>query len=567
MVPQPCFFIVRPDTKHTTADGRVQIIPGPIVPLIAVDELPEWLDIAGVPRELAVEETIGLTNLGAAHKSNGSYAVRIIHDATPATRQQTAAVRDRETTPSPAAQAATPPPSCCSTPTPSPHSKTIAPAAATPAAHPADRVRSHWTEPHTGDSGLAGSVHNSHRPQLHAPQNQPPPQLSSGLAVTPTATTTIGTPNPGRSTGPTTTPAKTTEYCRHWCQFGTCKFDLECRYKHVMPDTPAALAEVGLKEIPRWFRYRYFTYTSPAAGRQLSQLIHASTTPTSSNNNTADTSNNSNNGHHLISLSPSDAAAAGLAGLDPRDVRVAEMSRLGLLPHPHPHPPPAPPTTPASSSTPSPSPAPSPAATIATATTATPIPGGTHQLGLLGLGIGGGGGRAVAGGLGGGNGTSASKKTIHKRVREAMAQLLFEELGLRSLGMGMGGKMGEGKKRARAARQWETNPLQKGREKKKPGLQATTKAGLSGGLARVEEMVATATATAAAVAGGGLGQEQTRNGAVVVEVPGPAASAQIKGGDGQGRLEDAGGQVVAGCEQGPAVQTVAVPKVGKLVDV
>ncbi|RYP81304.1 hypothetical protein DL769_002033 [Monosporascus sp. CRB-8-3] len=62
-IPLPRHFLVRPGTVKHTASGAVTI-PGPMVPLLPVDQLPEWMDVLGVPRELAVEQTAGLVNLG-----------------------------------------------------------------------------------------------------------------------------------------------------------------------------------------------------------------------------------------------------------------------------------------------------------------------------------------------------------------------------------------------------------------------------------------------------------------------------------------------------------------------
>jgi hypothetical protein len=72
MHPGPDHFLVRPGTK----DGK----PGPIVPLIAVDQLPDWMQLVGVPRELDAEQTIGLMNLGIIDKEDGDvYEVRLHH--------------------------------------------------------------------------------------------------------------------------------------------------------------------------------------------------------------------------------------------------------------------------------------------------------------------------------------------------------------------------------------------------------------------------------------------------------------------------------------------------------
>ncbi|KAI1103298.1 hypothetical protein F4804DRAFT_352986 [Jackrogersella minutella] len=78
----PQYFIVRPNVTKHTASGTVTK-PGPIVPLVAVDQLPEWLDLAGVPRELSVEQTVGLSNLGTVVRSPEFYTVYMHSDVQP----------------------------------------------------------------------------------------------------------------------------------------------------------------------------------------------------------------------------------------------------------------------------------------------------------------------------------------------------------------------------------------------------------------------------------------------------------------------------------------------------
>ncbi|KAI1412600.1 hypothetical protein F5Y13DRAFT_44682 [Hypoxylon sp. FL1857] len=78
-IPLPQHFIVRPSLTKHTASGTVTI-PGPIVPLVAVDQLPEWFELSGVPRELNLEQTVGLTNLGTAVRDPEFYTVRMRSD-------------------------------------------------------------------------------------------------------------------------------------------------------------------------------------------------------------------------------------------------------------------------------------------------------------------------------------------------------------------------------------------------------------------------------------------------------------------------------------------------------
>ncbi|GAB1310155.1 hypothetical protein MFIFM68171_00365 [Madurella fahalii] len=286
VVPRPCFFIVRPNVKRQTGQGQVQTIPGPIVPVIAVDELPEWLDIVGVPRELSIEDTIGLCNLGTASKSNVSYAINISHRAPAAGMSAGKAVEVR-----PAAQVDPGPRQAVPSYTaPEPHVPaatntitTAAPSLSTSATtHPAERMKSHWSEAPArqragGVGGLSKSIHRQHHLAAPGPSSLP------------------AAAQPGPQPAPDQSPPAP-EYCRHWCHHGTCKGGLQCRYVHAMPTTAEELVEVGLAEIPAWW-----------------VLLNAAST------------NSNGNGE-------------GTAAFDQRDVRRAALQQLGLLPSPSPSP-------------------------------------------------------------------------------------------------------------------------------------------------------------------------------------------------------------------------------------
>jgi hypothetical protein len=80
MAPKPRFFLLRPNPNHATRPTTEP--PATIVPLIAVDELPDWLEIVGAPRELAVEQTAGMEGVGVFRREEeeGRYAVRVNRD-------------------------------------------------------------------------------------------------------------------------------------------------------------------------------------------------------------------------------------------------------------------------------------------------------------------------------------------------------------------------------------------------------------------------------------------------------------------------------------------------------
>jgi hypothetical protein len=60
--PKPKHFLVRPSTNT-------------IVPLVAIDELPQFISLRGMPRSMKLEDTIGMTNLGNVEGEGGYYDV------------------------------------------------------------------------------------------------------------------------------------------------------------------------------------------------------------------------------------------------------------------------------------------------------------------------------------------------------------------------------------------------------------------------------------------------------------------------------------------------------------
>jgi hypothetical protein len=248
MAAQPRFFIVRPSVKQVTADGEIYTELGALVPLVAVDELPEWLDISSASRDLSVEQTVGLCNLGIASKSKELYAVEIIHHVTLAALQQSVTAKNAETKPKKAGTAVARP-SAAAYVSASNDTKATATPTAAPAAHSTKRMQAHQNEGHssTSTSGIAASVHNLQQPA--PPRTQPKrPAMTNN---TPNNITNTTTTRPSSSAS--NTAITSTEYCRHWCRYGTCKFGLGCHYLHAMPTTAAELAAAGLRDIPAWW--------------------------------------------------------------------------------------------------------------------------------------------------------------------------------------------------------------------------------------------------------------------------------------------------------------------------
>ncbi|KAL2263452.1 hypothetical protein VTK26DRAFT_6750 [Humicola hyalothermophila] len=262
----PRFFVVRPEERQTS-EGTTETVPGPIVPLIAIDELPEWLDVGGIPRELTVEQTVGLYNLGTVPRGNGTYSINIIRRAASlaAGNANTAGTEIKDRT----------------------SSNWVA---ALPM-HPTDRTRSHRAgethaarDPATTITTTGNAVPSpnsaSPSPQGSAASSTPPSSSSSKTTAEQQFIAPVPNPNNNNTNSNSNTAAKTTdaavaaataavaadaaapqpaEYCRHWCRHGTCKWGLRCRYRHELPATAEGLAEVGLLPPPPrewWARWR-----------------------------------------------------------------------------------------------------------------------------------------------------------------------------------------------------------------------------------------------------------------------------------------------------------------------
>lgn len=268
MQPGPDHFVVRPGTT----DGK----PGPIVPLIAIDQLPHWVQLAGVPRELDTEQTIGLTNLGIVDKEgDGFYEVRLHHDMIRAilreteerildsqpeehgktrdSNNKTHAETNIEAETSKMAPLVTKQTSSTSQDEQDDSSspETLSsPSSTTAHEEPAAKAQGQ-KQPHQAERMLSASRHNVVdtsigkivRPHMTQAMHDKP----SPTAIHQRSITIKDRPQMFNSS------SRSILFCRHWCHHGTCKFGQDCRYQHRMPTTPEGLRVVGLKDFPTWY--------------------------------------------------------------------------------------------------------------------------------------------------------------------------------------------------------------------------------------------------------------------------------------------------------------------------
>lgn len=244
MQPSVGHFIVRPDADDGT--------PGPIVPLVAVDQLPGWLQLSGVPRELDAEQTIGLTNLGIVdNKDDSTFEVRLHHGKIRDILNNADEKTDLHS---------------------SGGGKGKAKATRKKKAAPHAETKSKSIEKTASEESLPTSAGTSPSTELGLVEKPKPPVHPAERMLSAsrhnTASIAVGTQAPNnsnekplrphmteatRNESRPAAPKQPTTFCRHWCHHGSCKWGLECRYQHRMPMTVDGLREVGLKDFPTWY--------------------------------------------------------------------------------------------------------------------------------------------------------------------------------------------------------------------------------------------------------------------------------------------------------------------------
>ncbi|PWY88518.1 hypothetical protein BO70DRAFT_286507 [Aspergillus heteromorphus CBS 117.55] len=200
---RPQFFCTRPN--------------GTLTPLVAVDELPSHISIRGAPRVLSASGTQGMTSLGTVNPRTRCY---VVEGATPvATRASSAAAN-----------------------------------AAGHRTHDYDlqlafmRLLSDESLPTSQRLAVTSFL------QQGAPQNYYSSPSSSTWLVPNSGGGAAG--HSGPKQGPHYNAKK--EYCSYWIRHGECDYQQQgCLYKHEMPNDPAMLEKLGLRDIPRWYRDKY----------------------------------------------------------------------------------------------------------------------------------------------------------------------------------------------------------------------------------------------------------------------------------------------------------------------
>lgn len=366
--PFPRHFLVRPTITKHTATGTITT-PGPMVPLIAVDQLPEWIDIAGVPRELSVEQTMGLHNLGSVvTEADGQhyYEVRLHQDvrfttsSTPSTPSATPALKRRpggeardgknnsasvdpfdtdllgsvssgkqnqkkhgdvvtvvdgsherrgsnmtyidDSTSSGLNSSSETASYSSYTETPPSNTRTMKTSTmANKGKEKAAKVSKTETansnsKPDRGGGSTSTTTARPAAMALNPRLPSPPPLPTVPINPYPLLRHVRGEPGPPAhhpasrllsaiSSAPAPVPAladyplyspshpqqpaaapvqqhksqsarhlRAIVHCRHWCHHGSCKYGPECRYEHEMPRTFEGLREIGLGDLPNWYK-------------------------------------------------------------------------------------------------------------------------------------------------------------------------------------------------------------------------------------------------------------------------------------------------------------------------
>lgn len=271
----PQFYVIRPERKQTTTSGNVTYS---IVPLIPADQLPEWLDIVGVPKTLHHHQASKMTSVGIVPRDAGFYSVQIMGSdpsvsqppsfswAEAAPFAHVPIMGGDEHDPSSSSSIHTPSneidhkermkthrdeygpwPLPLSNLVPQAEERSVQyqgeddmPTGYSPSTLPSihlDAISSHDTVP----------THSTSSTPLPDSREDPDHQDSSADSIPDDQ----APPPPSKQQQPYRPPDR--GYCHYWCTHGVCKWGPRCRFLHKMPETPEGFRSVKLTGYPRWY--------------------------------------------------------------------------------------------------------------------------------------------------------------------------------------------------------------------------------------------------------------------------------------------------------------------------
>jgi hypothetical protein len=232
------YFVVRPATEVSSSSGEVEQRPEVIVPLIPMDLIPEGIDIKGIPRQLTLTETMGMTHVGSSTLESDR------NEASALLRQRTGGSTSTSATANASSLGLGSP------------------------AHVAEPKASNtMSQVNEGSFGV-GALSSASPPSMALPLT---PTKTPTLPIRPSTESTTndaGSPTGGHRLRPSRSGSRSPSdepeeplYCQPWCHHGKCSRGDSCRSKHEMPATLEGLKKVGLEKLPYW-------YSQSAKGRR-----------------------------------------------------------------------------------------------------------------------------------------------------------------------------------------------------------------------------------------------------------------------------------------------------------
>ncbi|KAL8739207.1 MAG: hypothetical protein Q9181_000098 [Wetmoreana brouardii] len=246
--PRPHFFISRPD--HT------------ITPLIAVDELPDYVRIAGVPAAMTQADTQAMMSLGVKERSMGHYDVHLVKSSSSTNYEEhtgSSGVSESDLPSNPSAGAVGTESS----------EKLHDGMEATLANSTAIGTKEH-SEAHARGEDIKENVESTHdQVKDEGPadvekwrqevEDVDETQAKIDALIAASEQTNEETEEKVKPEIPHIERAKSglvpgkKVYCSHWIRTGECEFvQVGCLYKHKMPDDET-LKAIGIRSLPAWY--------------------------------------------------------------------------------------------------------------------------------------------------------------------------------------------------------------------------------------------------------------------------------------------------------------------------